>query len=289
MARSTGLLVCLVALLSLAACDKLFGSGEPVAPPPPVVAPAPPPEPVAPVAPVEVTPTAGASDKGNPVAAAPDKPDPTTVNPPPPDRAAQRQARGRCENTCQYANDGECDDGRPNAHTGLCGLGTDCNDCGRVGQRFRKSSGPTAGMCTNTCQHARDGECDDGRPNSHTNVCGAGTDCADCGPWGRAFTRAGAGGGGGGAVAAGTCSNTCQHANDGECDDGRPNSHTDVCAAGTDCADCGPWGRAFRQQTGGACTNTCQHARDGECDDGRPGSHTDLCARGTDCADCGPA
>ena len=35
------------------------------------------------------------------------------------------------------------------------------------------------------------------------------------------------------------CSNTCQWAYDDECDDGGPNSEYDLCACGTDCADCG--------------------------------------------------
>lgn len=35
-----------------------------------------------------------------------------------------------CTNTCRYANDRECDDGRPGAHTSLCAYGSDCNDCG---------------------------------------------------------------------------------------------------------------------------------------------------------------
>jgi serine/threonine protein kinase len=36
------------------------------------------------------------------------------------------------------------------------------------------------------------------------------------------------------------CYNTCQWANDGECDDGGPGSLYNICAFGTDCADCGP-------------------------------------------------
>ncbi|MBI1286813.1 MAG: hypothetical protein GC178_04470 [Flavobacteriales bacterium] len=35
-----------------------------------------------------------------------------------------------CNNTCQYAYDGECDDGGPNSLTSLCDCGTDCADCG---------------------------------------------------------------------------------------------------------------------------------------------------------------
>ena len=36
------------------------------------------------------------------------------------------------------------------------------------------------------------------------------------------------------------CTNTCQFANDGDCDDGGPGSDFSVCAYGTDCGDCGP-------------------------------------------------
>lgn len=35
-----------------------------------------------------------------------------------------------CENTCQYAFDGDCDDGGPNSDYSLCDCGTDCADCG---------------------------------------------------------------------------------------------------------------------------------------------------------------
>jgi len=35
-----------------------------------------------------------------------------------------------CDNSCQWSNDGFCDDTRT---SGLCNLGTDCHDCGPVG------------------------------------------------------------------------------------------------------------------------------------------------------------
>ena len=35
-----------------------------------------------------------------------------------------------CENSCEYAGDGDCDDGGPNALFSLCPLGSDCADCG---------------------------------------------------------------------------------------------------------------------------------------------------------------
>lgn len=78
-------------------------------------------------------------------------------------------ASSQCTNACGSANDGECDDGGPNARYDICALGSDCNDCG---PRF----------CDNTCATAGDGECDDGGPGSLYDVCALGTDCGDCGP-----------------------------------------------------------------------------------------------------------
>lgn len=86
-----------------------------------------------------------------------------------------------------------------------------------------------AALCTNTCDSANDGDCDDGGPNSEFNICALGTDCADCGSRTAVPVPAATEG----------CSNTCASANDGECDDGGPNSEYDVCGLGTDCADCG--------------------------------------------------
>jgi hypothetical protein len=172
-----------------------------------------------------------------------------------------------CENTCPHANDGECDDGGTNSLYSLCPLGSDCADCG-----------PRTVLCTDTCPHAHDGECDDGGPDSLYSICDLGSDCGDCGP--REVV--------GGAPAAPTaggptiCTNTCPHADDGECDDGGPNSLYSICAYGTDCNDCGP-----RPPIPG-CSNTCPHANDGECDDGGPNSLYSICELGTDCADCGP-
>ncbi|MFK8004465.1 MAG: hypothetical protein AB8H86_33165 [Polyangiales bacterium] len=104
---------------------------------------------------------------------------------------------------------------------------------------------PPGGGCTNTCDSSNDNECDDGGPNSLYDICDLGTDCADCGP------RPVGGAGGAapppapprapqGVPAPNGCTNTCNTANDNECDDGGPNSLYNVCALGTDCADCGP-------------------------------------------------
>lgn len=36
-----------------------------------------------------------------------------------------------CDDTCAFADDGTCDDGGSGSSYALCGLGTDCSDCGR--------------------------------------------------------------------------------------------------------------------------------------------------------------
>ena len=108
------------------------------------------------------------------------------------------------------------------------------------------------------------------------------------------------------------CSNTCVHANDGECDDGGPGAMYQDCELGTDCADCGARGEETPTPDPGMpsdpnpnpgtpsdpgmnpgtpppvhCSNECPHAYDGQCDDGGPGSMCSICTYGTDCADCG--
>ncbi len=35
-----------------------------------------------------------------------------------------------CDDTCEFAMDGECDDGGPGSMFDVCDLGTDCSDCG---------------------------------------------------------------------------------------------------------------------------------------------------------------
>lgn len=104
------------------------------------------------------------------------------------------------------------------------------------------------------------------------------------------------------------CSDACQYARDGECDDGGAGSAYAVCAFGSDCSDCGardpadagnaaePPPRAIPVEPEGdipravpvqGCEDTCQYAFDGECDDGGPGAHTSACVYGSDCGDCG--
>jgi hypothetical protein len=193
--------------------------------------------------------------------------------------AAMPVANTGCSNTCGTANDGECDDGGAGSLYSICDLGTDCNDCGprnMARQVAPSNQGGTAG-CTNTCGTSNDGECDDGGPGSMYSICDLGTDCNDCGARQLGAVQQQA------APRPNTiCVDTCGAANDGECDDGGPNSFYDVCRYGTDCGDCGP-----RSPIQG-CSNTCGTANDGECDDGGPNSMYSICDLGTDCADCGP-
>lgn len=140
---------------------------------------------------------------------------------------------------------------------------------------------PTPG-CSDGCPYQNDGMCDDGGPGSLYSVCDFGTDCGDCGP------RSGS------APAptpppapapGATCNDSCAWSNDGYCDDGGPGSTYVLCAAGTDCTDCGASTSAPAPTT--TCTDDCRYAADGWCDDGGSGSDYSVCAFGTDCVDCG--
>lgn len=71
------------------------------------------------------------------------------------------------DDTCQWANDGECDD--PGLGTGACTVGTDYSDCWRLAEEVED----------NSCQWANDGECDE--PGFGTGACTQATDLADCG------------------------------------------------------------------------------------------------------------
>lgn len=82
------------------------------------------------------------------------------------------------------------------------------------------------------------------------------------------------------------CTNICQYASDGVCDDGGLGSALSYCDYGSDCFDCGQ-----RPETTFACSNTCVKANDGVCQDvGTNCSDCALstCSFGTDCLDCAP-
>jgi hypothetical protein len=165
---------------------------------------------------------------------------------------------GACDNSCEFANDGACDDGRPGAPFDVCAPGTDGNDCGDPG--CEGGAGGAGGMmggggeggmgnpddCDDSCEFANDGACDDGRPGAPFDVCAPGTDDTDCGEAACEGGMGGAGGMGGMGGAGGDepldplCNDSCRFANDDVCDDGRPGAAFDACEPGTDCGDCGP-------------------------------------------------
>ena len=80
------------------------------------------------------------------------------------------------------------------------------------------------------------------------------------------------------------CNEDCGHSDDGECDDGGPDSYTDLCDLGSDCTDCGS--RSAWLDYLVLCSEECAWSDDGECDDGGDDSTSSLCDLGTDCLDC---
>jgi protease YdgD len=86
------------------------------------------------------------------------------------------------DNSCRWANDGMCDSPM------YCLMGTDCSDCGTCAAVVTPA--PTSAPAPvptpppplpagngDTCQYAKDGECDE---PPIANYCYAGTDCTDC-------------------------------------------------------------------------------------------------------------
>jgi V8-like Glu-specific endopeptidase len=164
---------------------------------------------------------------------------------------------------CEYAFDYECDDASVGG-TGFCANGTDTFDC-----RILALAQPD-----NSCVYAMDNECDEPRFNG-TGVCRDGTDTGDCQAQTDALDTL---------IAAlpddvaGILGNdSCRWANDGECD-APAIGGTGACDDGTDATDC----RALAM--GG--DDSCEWANDGECDD--PGIGTGACTTGTDMTDCEP-
>ena len=125
----------------------------------------------------------------------------------------RRGLQSDCIETCNYASDGDCDDGGPGSEFSGCQLGTDCTDCSpRVmpppppPESLAPPMPPYAPpallppplpplspspplpplsvdeLCIETCNYASDGDCDDGGPGSEFSGCQLGTDCTDCGP-----------------------------------------------------------------------------------------------------------
>lgn len=181
------------------------------------------------------------------------------------------------QDTCDYANDNECDEERYGGQ-GYCDAGTDTTDCTLL----------HAGIADDSCTFANDNECDEYRFNG-TGSCQDGSDTSDC----TAFQaqreadfleRARSLG-----IAEQTINdlgnNTCRWSNDNECDD-ITYGGTGACEIGTDATDC----LASVSTSAGTDPvlggdNSCEYANDSECDEARYGGGG-YCDDGTDTSDC---
>jgi len=112
----------------------------------------------------------------------------------------------RGADSCQWANDGECDD--PGIGTGACVAGTDYSDCWRI----------ATGVEDDSCRWANDGECDE--PHLGTGACLQATDFSDCEAL--IYLR--------------FLDDSCAYAFDGVCNE--PGVGDGTCEARTDRSDC---------------------------------------------------
>jgi len=165
-----------------------------------------------------------------------------------------------------------------------------------VGSQLVGCGGTTmTGSCTDTCQTANNGICEDGSDDPNVTGCTPGTDCSDCGgPPGGGGTGGDGGSGGNGGTAAVGCNDRCASAMNGICEDGTDPLAPALCAAGTDCTDCtrsgtgGGGGSSGGGGTGASCTDSCITALNGMCEDGSRDPSLATCRVGTDCTDCTP-
>ena len=128
--------------------------------------------------------------------------------------AETRETDGQPDDSCPYANDGECDDPGP------CSPGTDTTDCA---SRRGEESGESAqnDQPDDSCKYANDGVCDDDDPG----LCAPGTDATDCASRrGEEVAEA--------RETDNQPDDSCPYANNGECDD------PGLCPPGTDTTDC---------------------------------------------------
>lgn len=121
-----------------------------------------------------------------------------------------------CDNTCIFANSGLCQDGGPGSVLNDCAYGTDCSDC--TGEAC-SANHPEYGECTPRYYPPAPPPSQPPPllppliPPSH--------------PPSPRFPHY-------------YCLNTCEYANDNNCQDGGPGSRSSFCAYGTDCDDCNP-------------------------------------------------
>ena len=138
-----------------------------------------------------------------------------------------------CDDSCEFAFDGVCDDGSEPEYEGAGGgqemYGDDWEEAEYADDEgMGAGAGKTGGKGEDDYYMADDGY--------KVSACVKGTDCTDCGGV-DALIDAHAPLPPGSKVD--PCTNTCVYARDGVCDDPRGENY---CALGTDCQDCGPVG-----------------------------------------------
>ncbi len=102
-----------------------------------------------------------------------------------------------CGDTCEFAHDGECDDGGPGSDWEECIIGSDCGDCGPrtltpkstpVGKGCTASAQcsaitegycPEAGICTRECETHTDCGCPEGTTNGDVRAGFCSAVCSD--------------------------------------------------------------------------------------------------------------
>ena len=215
-----------------------------------------------------------------------------------------------CEDACNFASDGDCDDGGPGSEYGECSVGTDCSDCG---QRCCTTSGS---FCQFPVLYGGVEYADCVPPDESRTVPWCITDpltgtygyCTPCPPrpsppppqlpppppspplppqlpppfgppllppWAPPPSPP-----------PGVCSNTCTTGNvEGICDDGigRADGIRGACTPGTDCADCGQ--RHFCISCPAACKERAARAPSEACFEDA-WSVSGVCSGGCDNPEC---
>ncbi|MEC7985355.1 MAG: MopE-related protein [Myxococcota bacterium] len=170
---------------------------------------------------------------------------------------------GLCDDTCQYAGDGECDDGGTSSDYDICALGTDCTDCSARDDNDYDGYYDVQD-CDDFDYYVNPGVQED-PSNGYDDDCDGeidespGTD-AD----GDGFESIATGG--------------------EDCDDNDASVYPGAEEIADDLIDqdC-QWG-----DLESLCNENCSYSSDGDCDDGGYGADYDNCDLGSDCDDCGP-
>ncbi len=182
----------------------------------------------------------------------------------------------QCTSTCGDASDGYCDDGGPGSQFSICGLGTDCADCGtRYGTYASPPPPPRVSSCASDCRALY----------SSCSGLGGDWDGSGCG-WGCNFLCE--------PQSVSQCISSCNSRSENGLYGSSNNRERVGCRA---VCGLGPVPSPPTTSSTAVCTNTCTSTflgqeysvvGDGICDDGGPGAELRLCSYGADCDDCGP-